>query len=201
MYTLDTAVEEFKATWPSTAARTGENRIQKARHIAETRGAIEHTPDPDVFMVRSDSNPRGKYRVDVKEKSCTCPDAGRGNVCKHRLAVWMYIQIREKSLQEAQEIVTDQFDEFRAWKAAHPDSANIDFVDYRTHPHHGTVEYLHPLQGEITVEVLATNEYSGGKRRGQIIHVIALRGNPFCDRTFNSFRRETCPARFQPLEA
>lgn len=201
MYTLETAIEEFKSTWPATAARTGENRIRKARLIAEAQGAIIPTPDQNIYMVRSDSNLLGQYRVDVKEKSCTCPDAGKGNVCKHRLAVWMYIQIREKSQQEAKAGVKRQIEEFRAWKAAHPDSANIDFVDFRTHPHHGTVKYLHPLQGEITVEVLATDAYSGGTRRGQVIHVIALRGNPFSERTFSTYRRETYPARFQPLEA
>ena len=184
---------------PATAAKTGENRIRKARLIAEARGAILPTPDPNIFLVRSDSNPLGQYRIDVQAKSCTCPDAGKGNVCKHRLAVWMYIQIREKSQQEARDGVKRQVEEYRAWKDAYPDSPNITFVDYHTHPHQSTVKYLHPLQKEINVEVLATDAYSGGARRGQVIHVIALRCNPFCDGVFDTCHHTTYPARFQSL--
>ena len=58
---------------------------------------VEPTEDPNIFFVKSESNPLGGYRVDLAAKTCTCPDSGRGNVCKHRCAAWLY---RENHAQE-----------------------------------------------------------------------------------------------------
>jgi hypothetical protein len=49
---------------------------------------------PDIFLVRSQSNPKKRYLVDLRAKTCECPDwTYRGSVngipCKHIMAAWL----------------------------------------------------------------------------------------------------------------
>lgn len=62
-------------------------------HLLKTR---------DGWEVKSQSNPRGNYRVDLEAGTCTCPDfpkapevSGRP-MCKHRMAVLMWLQLIEE---------------------------------------------------------------------------------------------------------
>jgi len=67
------------------------DRLQKALEIVALRTAIfwKFCP-PGCFDVRASS--KGWYRVDTYARTCTCQDSTRGNVCKHRIAVWIYTQ-------------------------------------------------------------------------------------------------------------
>ena len=67
------------------------DRLQKALDIVAQRTSIfwKFCP-PDCFDVRASS--KGWYRVDTRARTCTCEDSTRGNVCKHRIAVWLYTQ-------------------------------------------------------------------------------------------------------------
>ena len=66
-------------------------RLQAALDIVAQRTAIyfKYCP-PGCFDVRASS--KGWYRVDTRARTCTCEDSTRGNVCKHRIAVWIYTQ-------------------------------------------------------------------------------------------------------------
>ena len=67
------------------------DRLAKALEIVAQRTAIynKYCP-PGSFDVRASS--KGWYRVDTHARTCTCQDSTRGNVCKHRIAVWIYTQ-------------------------------------------------------------------------------------------------------------
>ena len=67
------------------------DRLQKALDIVAQRTAIfwKFCP-PGCYDVRASS--KGWYRVDTRARTCTCEDSTRGNVCKHRIAVWIYTQ-------------------------------------------------------------------------------------------------------------
>lgn len=85
----------FIARFPSWAERSG-SRLAKAVEICAKVGACRRTEDPAVFHVKSDSNPLGQYRVDMREKTCTCPDHGKNRhgpqvICKHRLAIALHV--------------------------------------------------------------------------------------------------------------
>lgn len=84
------AVQQFRAHYERTATLCG-NRANRAATISSTAEMVETTDDPDVYLVHSESNSLGMYTVNVREKTCTCPDHGRqaehGIICKHRLAV------------------------------------------------------------------------------------------------------------------
>lgn len=47
-------------------------------------GAV--TPIDDRFEVKSQSSD-DTYTVNILERTCNCPDAGKGYVCKHFMAV------------------------------------------------------------------------------------------------------------------
>jgi hypothetical protein len=83
-------IAQFKAQFPRAAAASN-GRAERAVQISTTVSMIETTQDPHIYLVRSESNPAGRYTVDSQAKTCTCPDAGKhaatGVVCKHRLAV------------------------------------------------------------------------------------------------------------------
>jgi len=53
---------------------------------------VDPTSDPDVYKVRSETNPDNWYTIRVfrqaRKSTCTCKD--RASRCKHRLAVTMH---------------------------------------------------------------------------------------------------------------
>ena len=85
-------VRIFRQKCPKTAAKLN-GRIEAAAKICHTAGACKRADGypPYVITVQSQSNPRGWYFVDLKERTCTCPDSGKGNLCKHRLAVGFHV--------------------------------------------------------------------------------------------------------------
>lgn len=60
---------------------------------------IRH-PHEGIMMVRSSSD-RGVYIV--RPGVCTCPDHANGNVCKHRIAAWIYRELITRSLNAARQ--------------------------------------------------------------------------------------------------
>ena len=86
----------FKQYYPEWTDRC-DGRIARAVKICSTPGACKrmHTDNLDLYQVKSQSNPQGHYVVDVREKTCTCPDAGRDGsstaICKHRLAIAFHL--------------------------------------------------------------------------------------------------------------
>ena len=84
--TYQDLADEIAFTW-----KVDPDRLKKALEIVAQRTAIyfKYCP-PGVFDVRATKT--GWYRVDTRARTCTCQDSTRGNVCKHRIAVWIYTQ-------------------------------------------------------------------------------------------------------------
>lgn len=81
-------IQQLRQQHPQATARAGSRLDRGIRlFIADM---VEPTNEPDIYIVRSESNPLGAYRVDLAAKTCTCPDSGRGNACKHRCAAWLH---------------------------------------------------------------------------------------------------------------
>jgi len=81
------------------------NRVILAVDIAASHGMIYNKNcNPGEFDVRS-RNGRGWYHVNTRTKSCTCPDSQLGhNICKHRVAVWLYTQAIVRPHAEARRV-------------------------------------------------------------------------------------------------
>ncbi len=67
----------------------------KSVHLAQRNEAgFPITPSLDVFIVHGS---RGWYVV--RRGSCTCSDHTKGNLCKHRIAAWMYRELELRNLE------------------------------------------------------------------------------------------------------
>jgi len=82
-----------------------ETRVYRAAELVR-RGHLLWTRDG--WQVKSQSNPRGSYRVDPEAGTCTCPDwpkapevSGRP-MCKHRIAVLMWLKLNEEEVERAE---------------------------------------------------------------------------------------------------
>ena len=62
-------------------------RVGKAVRLLEA-GAVTRT-GTYTFQVASQYG-EGAYQVDLQEHACECPDSGKGHVCKHRIASYLY---------------------------------------------------------------------------------------------------------------
>jgi hypothetical protein len=71
-------------------------REERALKLA-LEGHVTHKAER-VYSVRSEDS-KHAYLVDLEERSCTCPDYLKGNVCKHRLAAYL-VEQATKATQE-----------------------------------------------------------------------------------------------------
>lgn len=82
----------FRQKYPDLAEKLN-GRIERAQVLA-VHGTLQPTPEqPDIWRVRSDSKPNHYYEVIPSKRSCSCPDAQKGNLCKHRLAVGFILKL------------------------------------------------------------------------------------------------------------
>lgn len=67
-------------------------RLEKARLLVEEGKVHEVVGAPHLFVVDSQEG-RGRYLVDLKEGTCTCPAFVQGKTvpCKHILAATLFI--------------------------------------------------------------------------------------------------------------
>jgi hypothetical protein len=66
-------------------------RLERGLEIAKAGGVIPYDPKTLVqFKVRSSDPARLPYMVDLRARSCTCPDHLKGHYCKHRVAAQIY---------------------------------------------------------------------------------------------------------------
>ena len=115
----------FRARFPGLASRCN-GRIERAVEICARPGACRRAEGYPayVFAVQSESNksPAAFYLVDLKAKTCTCPDSGKGNLCKHRLAVGFHIYGPDWSAEANAERISRVYDARsameKAWKIA-----------------------------------------------------------------------------------
>lgn len=69
------------------------SRLEKAVFML---GHVETTLHPDTYKVHSE-NGKKVYVVRVNRRArtstCSCPDSGKGNHCKHRLVVALFEKV------------------------------------------------------------------------------------------------------------
>jgi hypothetical protein len=66
-------------------------RTERGLEIALSGGVIPYDPSTLVqFKVKSSDPAKLPYMVDVRARSCTCPDHLKGHYCKHRVAAQVY---------------------------------------------------------------------------------------------------------------
>jgi SWIM zinc finger len=83
-----------------------QGRVDRAVEIATKPTMIYNAKCPKgEFDVRASSG--GWYHVDTNNKSCTCPDSQRGNICKHRIAVWFYVELRARPIAQLRKVKTE----------------------------------------------------------------------------------------------
>ena len=121
IYDLDILKTECQALGipPS---RPNIRRVRKALDIADAPNAITNVAnfaDSRLYLVRSQSRADSSYYVQSTDSQveCTCPDAAKGNACKHGIA----IRIHEERL--ADQAKYDQWlcDEYEKQKASEDD--------------------------------------------------------------------------------
>lgn len=79
----------FRSRFPDLAEKAN-GRIEKAVKIMSRAGTRRLDRTAGLYEVESDSG-KGWYQVDLEHKTCTCPDAQQGNLCKHRLAIGLQV--------------------------------------------------------------------------------------------------------------
>jgi hypothetical protein len=66
-------------------------RLERGLQIAQTGSVIPYDPNTLVqFKVRSSDPTKLPYMVDLRARTCTCPDHLKGHYCKHRVAAQVY---------------------------------------------------------------------------------------------------------------
>lgn len=97
MITYQSLAAEAEARW-----HPDPTRLLKAVQIAAEKHSIyNHHCPPGQWEVRSQTALNSWYHVDTKAHTCTCTDSQRGHACKHRLAVWLYVEQITRSHAEA----------------------------------------------------------------------------------------------------
>jgi hypothetical protein len=82
-------------------------RLERGLEIAKAGWVIPYDPNTLVqFKVRSSDPAKLPYMVDLRARTCTCPDHLKGHYCKHRVAAQVYrlacshIQSQTPQIQE-----------------------------------------------------------------------------------------------------
>lgn len=89
---------EARARWPQIDA----NRIDKAIRLARDGHVSVGHGKPGTAEVQSEHGSNW-YHVDGTEHTCNCPDAVHRPqvICAHRLAVWLYLEQKKRTLAQA----------------------------------------------------------------------------------------------------
>lgn len=78
-------VKKFRAQWPHL---TQDNRFGRAINLVKNDHVRKFADT--LYNVHSQSSDE-VYVVDTTLHTCTCPDHNKGNVCKHRRAVGLFM--------------------------------------------------------------------------------------------------------------
>ena len=65
------------------------------------------TPTRDAYAVKSPKTPSSSdvwHIVRPSRKSCTCRDHAAGNICKHRIAVYLYTELPRRQFAQAAQL-------------------------------------------------------------------------------------------------
>jgi len=81
-------------TW---AVQHPELSARIARAVALVSNVLPGDRSPDVYFVEGSAGRQYMVRVNRRDRTsaCTCPDHGKGNHCKHRIACALFEKGRE----------------------------------------------------------------------------------------------------------
>ena len=95
--------EKFVAGLSQQKANWLGKRPDRALALAK-KGSVLPTGDADIFRVFSSSDESRIYLVNLKERTCTCPDCSKnGYVCKHRIAAYYFREAAVRGVVQNQE--------------------------------------------------------------------------------------------------
>ena len=104
---LEEVARDFKAQLKPEVLRTFNGRLERGLALVRENAV---TPLKErQYEVRSANAKQSpySYQVNLAERSCTCPDSQKGNICKHRVAAYYYEQamkIRNRALNRLKEM-------------------------------------------------------------------------------------------------
>jgi hypothetical protein len=124
-------------SFPSQVINQLGDRIDKAIDIVNTNFMIFPTEDENIFKVRSSTFRKPDslaviYSVHTDQKSCSCEDSRKGNICKHRIAVWLFLQhVKSGNLgKEVTQLVIRDKDTFRIFATHVPTGKRVQIIDW-----------------------------------------------------------------------
>lgn len=98
--------QEILSRW---GHKVDKGRVARAVRIAANVNSIfDSKCSKGCADVRSDKG-TGFYRVNTVKHTCTCTDSRRGNLCKHRMAVWMRAELVKRNEARAKASGAQQF--------------------------------------------------------------------------------------------
>lgn len=95
--TLETLAAEVETKWHPDPTRL----LKAVQIVAGKTNIYNNHCAPGEWDVRSQTALNAWHHVDTHRHTCTCTDSQRGNMCKHRLAVWLHVQIITRPIAEA----------------------------------------------------------------------------------------------------
>jgi hypothetical protein len=88
---IDAAFTKFTNTIMPELKQRMNGRLVRSLEIAKAGWVIPYDPSTLVqFKVKSSDPGKLPYMVDLRARSCTCPDHLKGHYCKHRVAAQVY---------------------------------------------------------------------------------------------------------------
>ena len=88
---INTAFRKFCNSISPELKQRMNGRLERGLEIALSGGVIPYDPNTLVqFKVKSSDPSNLPYMVDMRARTCTCPDHMKGHYCKHRVAAQVY---------------------------------------------------------------------------------------------------------------
>lgn len=88
---INAAFSKFSSTISPELKERMNGRLERGLEIALSSGVLPYDKFTLVqFKVRSSDPTKLPYMVDLRARTCTCPDHIKGHYCKHRVAAQIY---------------------------------------------------------------------------------------------------------------
>ena len=88
---INTAYTKFFNSIAPELKQRMNGRLERGLEIALSGGVIPYDPTTLVrFKVKSSDPSNLPYMIDLRVRTCSCPDSAKGHYCKHRVAAQVY---------------------------------------------------------------------------------------------------------------
>ncbi len=102
---INAAFMKFTNTISSELKQQMNGRLERGLEITQAGWVIPYDPSILVqFKVKSSDPAKLPYMVDLRARTCTCPDHLKGHYCKHRVAAQIYRLACSQTLPRISEI-------------------------------------------------------------------------------------------------